>query len=107
MTASAIEAAGFFAFARQPRRMQGHHDPRFRTVPSWDAKRRRCCSMPRILPTSVPLTVPAWSVRSLLSAGRRRPDVPTLTVQGAALYYEREGAGPVLLMIPAGPPTTS
>ena len=33
--------------------------------------------------------------------------MPTLTVQGAALYYEREGAGPVLLMIPAGPPTTS
>src|SRR5215217_3368395 len=59
--------------------------------------------MPRSLPTSLPLTALALSVRSLVSADRRRPEVPTLTVPGAALYYEREGAGPVLVMIPGGP----
>ena len=29
--------------------------------------------------------------------------MPTLQVPGATLYYEREGTGPVLLMIPGGP----
>jgi pimeloyl-ACP methyl ester carboxylesterase len=29
--------------------------------------------------------------------------LPTLEVPGATLYYEREGTGPVLLMIPGGP----
>jgi pimeloyl-ACP methyl ester carboxylesterase len=29
--------------------------------------------------------------------------LPTLNVPGATLYYERDGSGPVLLMIPGGP----
>ena len=29
--------------------------------------------------------------------------MPTLAVPGAALYHEREGTGPVLLLIPGGP----
>jgi pimeloyl-ACP methyl ester carboxylesterase len=29
--------------------------------------------------------------------------LPTLEVPGATLYYEREGTGPVLLMVPGGP----
>jgi pimeloyl-ACP methyl ester carboxylesterase len=33
----------------------------------------------------------------------RRPDVTTLNVPGATLYYETQGTGPVLLMIPGGP----
>jgi pimeloyl-ACP methyl ester carboxylesterase len=34
---------------------------------------------------------------------RRRPDVTTLNVPGATLYYETQGIGPVLLLIPGGP----
>jgi pimeloyl-ACP methyl ester carboxylesterase len=36
-------------------------------------------------------------------ADRRRPEVTTLNVSGATLYYETQGTGPVLLMIPGGP----
>jgi pimeloyl-ACP methyl ester carboxylesterase len=37
----------------------------------------------------------------------RRPDVTTLNVPGATLYYETQGTGPVLLTIPGGPADAS
>src|SRR6266571_3563809 len=52
---------------------------------------------------SAPLTDTGLSVRSSVYDDRRRPELTTLNVPGATLYYEIEGTGPVLLMIPGGP----